>query len=199
MFLDRAGQAIVTYKSGFQIGASPMHLVSAPKPDGSQRELDGIPSGVSTSLGDLLLVDRDAKAILRYDTEGKYLGPFASVNTEHLAINGLDDVAALVRDDKSIVVYDRNAVLLVKIPAKTTAYELRNPVGLAFDALGHLYVLDRGRASVHVFSPQAKFVTTFTIAENAPGAFRQPGALAVDPAGRLYIYDEGAERVQLYH
>lgn len=199
MFLDHDGQPVVTFKSGFQIGASPMRLVTAPKPDGSPRELDGIPSGVATVMGELLLVDRDGKAILRYDTDGKYLGPFASVNTEHIAINGLDDVAAVVRDDKSVVIYDRSGALLVKIPAKTTAYELRNPVSLAFDALGHLYVLDRGRPSVHVFSPQAKFVTTFAIAENAPGAFRQPEALAVDPAGRLYIYDGGAERVQLYH
>ncbi len=199
MFLDRAGQPIVTFKSGFQMGSSPMRLVTAPKPDGSPRELDGIPAGATTSMGALLLVDRDAKAILRYDTEGKYLGPFASVNTEHIAINGLDDVAALVRDDKSIIIFDRTGATLVKIPAKTAAYELRNPVSLTFDALGHLYVLDRGRASVHVFSPQAKFVTSFTIAENAPGAFREPDALAVDPAGRLYIYDGGAERVQLYH
>ena len=88
---------------------------------------------------------------------------------------------------------------MVKIPAKTAAYELRNPVSIAFDALGHLYVLDRGRPSVIVFSPQAKFVTSFAIEQDAPGAFREPGALAVDPAGRLYIYDERAERVQLYH
>jgi outer membrane protein assembly factor BamD (BamD/ComL family) len=199
MFLDRAGQPVVTFKNGFQMGASPMHVVSAPKPDGSPRELDGIPSGASTSMGELLLVDRDARAILRYDTDGKFLGPFASVNTERIAINGLDDVAALVRDDKSVIIYDRTGAVLVKIPARTPAYELRNPVALTFDALGHLYVLDRGRASVHVFSPQAKFVTSFTIADNAPGAFREPGALAVDPAGRLYIYDEGNERVQLYH
>jgi outer membrane protein assembly factor BamD (BamD/ComL family) len=199
MFLDRAGQPVVTFKSGFQIGAAPFRAVTAPKPDGSQRELDGIPSGASTSMGDLLLVDRDGKAILRYDVEGKFLGPFASVNTEHVAINGLDDVAALVRDDKSVIIYDRSGAVLAKIPAKTAAYELRNPVSLTFDTLGHLYVLDRGRAGVYVFSPQAKFITSFTMAENAPGAFRDPGALAVDPAGRLYIYDGGAERVQLYH
>lgn len=199
MFLDREGQPVITFKSGFQVGAAPMRLVTAPKPDGSTRELDGIPSGVSTSMGDLLLVDRVTRAILRYDAEGKYLGPFSSVNTERIAINGLDDVAALVRDDKSIVIYDRTGATLVKIPARSAAYELRNPVSLTFDALGHLYVLDRGRSSVIVFSPQAKFVTSFAIAGNAPGAFREPEALAVDPAGRLYIYDGGAERVQLYH
>lgn len=199
VFLDPAGQPVVTFKSGFQIGTAPMRLVTAPKPDGSPRELGGISSGVSTSFGELLLVDRDGKAIQRYAADGKHLGAFASINTERLAINDLDDVAALGRDDKSITIYDRAGAVVVKIPAKAATYELRNPVALAFDSLGHLYVLDRGRASVHVFSPQAKFITTFAIEPNAPGAFREPLALAVDPAGRLYIYDERAERVQLYH
>jgi hypothetical protein len=200
MFLDAAGQPVVTFKSGFQIGTSPFKAVMAPKPDGSPRELDGIVAGVGTSMGDLLLVDRDNKSIARFNTEGKHLGTFAAVNTEHMAINGLDDVAALVHDDKSIMVYDRTGGVVVKIPAKTTAYELRNPVSMAFDALGHLYVLDRGgKPAVHVFSPQSKFVTSFAIDQTAPGAFREPVALAIDPAGRLYIYDERAERVQLYH
>ena len=130
--------------------------------------------------------------------EGKHLGTFAAVNTEKLAINDLDDVAAIVRDDKSVAIFDRTGAPLVKIPAKGPTYELRNPVGLAFDALGHLYVLDRGRSSVHIFSPQAKWLTSFTLDPNAPGAFREPGAFAVDPAGRLYIYDERLERVLLY-
>jgi TolA-binding protein len=199
MFLDGAGQPVVTFKSAFQVGSAPLKTISAPKPDGSVRELDGILAGVGTSMGELLLVDRDTRSIARFNTEGKHLGTFATVNTERMAINGLDDVAALVREDKSIVLFDRTGATIVKIPAKTAAYELRNPVSLAFDALGHLYVLDRGRPSVIVFSPQAKYVTSFAIEQDAPGAFREPGALAVDPAGRLYIYDERAERVQLYH
>jgi TolA-binding protein len=200
MFVDGAGQPVVTFKSAFQIGAGPVRPVMAPRPDGSGRELDGIPSGAATSMGELLLADRESRSILRFNTEGKHLRTFAAINTDRLAINGLDDVAALGREDKSITIFDRTGAVVVKIPAKTTAYELRTPVSLAFDALGHLYVLDRGgRAGVHVFSPQAKFVTTFSIDPNAPGAFREPVALAVDPAGRLYIYDERAERVQLYH
>lgn len=199
MFLDGSGQPVVTFKSAIQVGTAPIRSISIPKPDGGVRELDGVISGVGTSMGELLLVDRDAKTIARFNAEGKYLGSFASVNADRLAINGLDDVAAIVHDDKSIVIFDRAGAILAKIPAKAAAYELKNPVALAFDALGHLYVLDRGKPSLHVFSPQAKFVTSFTIDPSAAGAFREPVALAVDPAGRLYIYDERSERVQLYH
>ena len=199
LFLDQTGQPVLTFKSAIQVGSGPVKPVTVPKPDGTGRELDGIPAGLATSLGDILLADRDGKAIVRFSADGRHLGAFAAVNAERLAINYLDEVAALVRDEKSVVLLDRAGASLLKIPAKAPAYEFRNPVALAFDPLGHLYVLDRGRpASVHVFSPQAKYVTSFTIDPNAPGAFREPVTLALDPAGRLYIYDERAERVQLY-
>jgi outer membrane protein assembly factor BamD (BamD/ComL family) len=199
MFLDASARPVMTFKSAFQVSAGTPRSVTVPRPDGSARELDGIPSGVETSLGELLLVDRDGRAIVRFSPEGKHLGPFATLAGEHLAINALDDVAALSREDKSVVIFDRAGTVVTKIPAKAATYEMRNPVGLTFDALGHLYVLDRGRAAVHVFSPQAKWLTSFTVDPSAPGAFREPTALAVDPAGRLYIYDERVERVLLYH
>jgi len=198
MFLDAAAQPVVTFKTAFQVGAGPLKSVTVPKPDGSGRELDGIPAGVGTSRGEMLFVDRDAKAIVRFSAEGKHLGTFAALNADRLAINGLDEVAGLMRDDKTVTIFDRVGAVLAKIPAKAATYELRNPVALAYDALGHLYVLDRGRQGVHVFSPQAKWLVTFAIDPNAPGAFREPAALAVDPAGRLYIYDERTESVILY-
>jgi TolA-binding protein len=198
MFLDPAGQPVVTFKSAIQVAGGPMRPVAVPKPDGTGRELDGIDAGVSTSLGDLLLADREGRAIARFGADGKHLGTFAAINAVSLAINDLDEVAAIVRDERSVVMLDRGGANLAKIPPRGQGYEFRNPVAVAFDELGHLYVLDRGRASVHVFSPQAKFVTTFAVDPNAPGAFREPSALAVDPAGRLYIHDERVERVLLY-
>jgi TolA-binding protein len=198
MFLDAVAQPVVLFKSAFQVGGGPLKTVTVPKPDGSGRELDGIPAGVATSGGELLFVDRDAKSIVRFSHDGKHLGTFANLGADRLAINGLDEVAGLVRDDKSVTIFDRAGAVLAKIPAKGATYELRNPVGLAYDPLGHLYVLDRGRGGVHVFTPQAKWLVTFAIEPTAPGAFREPMALALDPAGRLYIYDERTERVLLY-
>ena len=102
-----AGQPVVTFKSAFQVGAAPVHAVSAPKPDGSVRELDGIPAGVGTSMGDAAAGRSRWQGDPALQRRGQAPRPFAPVNTERLAINGLDDVAALVREDKSIVIFDR--------------------------------------------------------------------------------------------
>jgi hypothetical protein len=88
--------------------------------------------------------------------------------------------------------------VLSKIPQKGAGYELDNPVDVAFDVFGHLYVLDRGKASVLVFGPKNRLVTTVTIPEKSPGAFQKAQAFGIDAAGRLFIFDERAQRIQVY-
>lgn len=168
----------------------------APKP---ARPLEEIPAVIALSTGHRLVVDRKERTVVRYAADGRYLGPFVSaINTARLAMNALDDVALIDRDAKAINILDRDGKPLSRILAKGPNYQLDEPVDLAFDRLGHLYVLDRGKASVLVFGPRNRLITTFTIAEKAPGAFTRARSLALDGAGRLYIFDERAKRIQVY-
>jgi hypothetical protein len=113
-------------------------------------------------------------------------------------MNALDDVALIDKDAKAISILDRDGKPLSRILAKGPNYQLDEPVDLAYDRLGYLYVLDRGKASVLVFGPRNRLITNFTIAEKTPGAFTRARALALDQAGRLYIFDERAKRIQVY-
>jgi transcription elongation factor len=115
-----------------------------------------------------------------------------------MAVNRLDDVALIDKDSKAVTIVDRDAKPLVKIQAKGSNYQLDEPVDLTFDQLGHVYLLDRGKASVLVFTAKGRLITTFTIAEKAPGAFTRARALGLDAAGRMFIFDERAKRIQVY-
>jgi hypothetical protein len=108
-----------------------------------------------------------------------------------------DDNVAIAENDR-LFVSDRERRRQSPILRTGADYEIKSVQDLAYDSLGHLYVLDRSRGAVLVFSPAGKFVAKFEPAEKAPGAFRKPSALAVDRAGRLYIYDERAQAVQVY-
>ena len=88
--------------------------------------------------------------------------------------------------------------ILRKIGPKGNGYTLENPVDLAFDVFGHLYVLDREKATVFVFAHDGKLAASFTIAEKSPGAFQRATAIALDSAARLYIFDERTQHVQIY-
>jgi DNA-binding beta-propeller fold protein YncE len=199
-FLDEASRVVFAREGSLhteRIASLPLTVPQvAPKPP---KPLEEIPSVVALSTGHRIVVDKSEKAVIRYTAGGQYLGPFGpQINTERLAVNALDDVAMIDKDAKAINVLDRDGNLLSRLLAKGPNYQLDDPVDLAFDRLGYLYVLDRGKGSVLVFGPRNRLITTFTLPEKAPGAFTRARALGLDPAGRLYIFDERAKRIQVY-
>ncbi len=153
---------------------------------------------MTLSGGDRLVADRKAKTVLRISPAGKFIANFATLNTERLARNEFDDVAMIDRDTKSIVIVDRDGRNLSRIPAKGTAYQLDDPADIAFDGLGHLYVLDSRRAVIHVFAPGGRLVASITAPGKEAGALQKPRAMALDSAGRLYVFDESSQRLQVY-
>src|SRR5258708_3944971 len=90
------------------------------------------------------------------------------------------------RETKSVVIVDRDGKALARIAQKGAGYEFDNPVDLTYDAFGQIYVLDRGRASVFVFGPRNRLLTTITMPEKSPGAFPRASAfgLGKEPEAR---------------
>ena len=199
-FVDEANRVVFSREGALhaeRVASVPLLVPQvAPKPP---KPLEDIPAVIALSTGHRIVVDKSEKAVIRYGPTGQYLGPFVpQINTERLAVNALDDVAMIDKDAKAINVLDRDGKPLSRILAKGPNYQLDEPVDLAYDRLGYLYVLDRGKASVLVFGPRNRLITTFTLPEKAPGAFTRAKALGVDATGRLYIFDERAKRIQVY-
>jgi TolA-binding protein len=199
-FVDDQGRIVFARQAALIAEKAPPAAITVPQPAPKPpRPVEEMPSVVALSTGQRLVVDKKEKDIIRVAPDGTYIGPFLTqLNTERLAINRLDDVAIIDKDGKAIVLADRDGKVLTKIPWKGQNYQFDEPVDVAFDQLGHLYVLDRGKASVHVFGPKNRLITTFTIAEKSPGAFTRARAFTLDATGRLYIFDERSKRIQVY-
>lgn len=83
------------------------------------------------------------------------------------------------------------------------AAQFRNPVGLAVDGSGNVYVADYGNHRIRKISP-AGVVTTFAgsgAAGSSDGTglaaqFRNPNGLALDSAGTLYVADYGNNKIR---
>jgi TolA-binding protein len=199
-FVDDAGRVVYAREASLhteKVASIPIAVPQpAPKP---ARPVEEIPSVVALSTGQRIVVDKKEKTVIRVGANGQYLGPFVSaINTERLATSTLDDVAMIDKDAKAITIVDRDGKPLSKIMSKGANYQFDEPVDLVFDQLGHLYVLDRGKASVYVFGPKNRLITTFTLAEKAPGAFTRARSMGLDAAGRIYIFDERVKRIQVY-
>jgi TolA-binding protein len=197
-FIDEKNRIVLARNSTLVADKGETINLIVPTQAGIPRALEEIPSVIATPKGDRLVSDPKGKTVLRLGADGKYQSIFSSTYYSRLFVTPLDEIAMLDKSTKSITIVDRDGKLQSKLPAKGAGYELDDPIDVAFDALGHMYVLDRGKGSVVVFGAKNKFVATVTMPEKSTGAFTRPAALAVDPAGRLFIFDERAKRIQVY-
>ena len=201
MALDARGRAVAVQRAlVVQEGSrAPAGLVTltVPRADGgAARVLDDLSAIAVLSSGDWLVADRSARAVYRFSSGGKYIGPFASVRAARIAVDASDNVALLDRDSKTVTIHDRSGKAVTRIATKGAGYVLTSPSDLEFDPLGYLYVLDR--ASLQVFAPGGSTPLVTVSDPQAAGGWRDGTALAMDSAARLYIYDDSAERVLVY-
>src|SRR5262249_54543556 len=75
--------------------------------------------------------------------------------------------------------------------ALATDAQLLNPMGMAFDAAGALYVADRDANVVRKIRPDGVIVT----AAGAEGQLRGPFGVAVNADGTIYVSDTGNQRI----
>jgi hypothetical protein len=193
---DERGRMFVVQKTivGRETDKGMARLALTASSSSGPRLLQDMTSGVRLSTGDLLVADREARMVSRFDITGKWLGGFGTGRITRMAVGNSDEVAMLDTESKAVIWTDRTGRALAKIPVRGTGYLLDNPTDLAFDMFQHLYVLDK--TQVVVFAPGGKLVATFT--PDAQSAFKSGTALALDGAARLYIYDDAQERVLVY-
>jgi tripartite motif-containing protein 71 len=74
--------------------------------------------------------------------------------------------------------------------------QLDEPVGMAFDAAGNLWVADRWNNRVQKFSTAGVFLSSVNTSGQINGRFFEPTGIAIDGAGHLYVVDKELSRVQ---
>jgi TolA-binding protein len=195
---DPSGRVVLVQKAALMpVGAKP--LAFSIGAGATAKPLEDITSAVvSWRKHEILIAEAKQKIIARFSPKAEYLGNVANADINRLAIDSQDTIAALSTGNHTISVFTTDGRNVDQVGRGGRALE--EPRDLAFDGLGHLYVLDRRLAAVVIFAPsnRATPLTQFTIAQKNPGAFRKGQALALDPAGRLYIYDADTERIQVY-
>jgi hypothetical protein len=73
-----------------------------------------------------------------------------------------------------------------------------SPTGIATDAAGNVYVVDRDNNRVQVFDSDGHFLAKWGVRGAGLGAFSQPTAVAVGCDGSVYVADTNNNRVQRF-
>jgi TolA-binding protein len=207
--LDAAGNLVVIEIGGVKPVKGNSVPMIMPKPDGSIQPLTKIVSAVQLSNSEWIVMDEDQRFVQRFTEAGKHVNPFAQLRVTRMAINAVDQIAAIDRDQRGIVIVDGSGKTLSRIALKGAGYDLPNPEDVAFDGLGHLYVLDRIAVAVFTPYPAAPAppgatapaapgtyrLQAFSPASQSAGTFRRGRVFTVDEAGTIYLYDDRAQRV----
>jgi TolA-binding protein len=196
-FLGEADRVVVVQRDTLFSDGLPPVSVLIPG-DRNQRRVEDIRAAAALTNGDRLIADRDGRSVVRIRPSGEFVGPFASVNARRLALNRLDDVAIIDDNSRNVVVVDRDGRTLATIQARGANYQIEDPVDLAYDAVGHLYVLDARRSVIHVFGPKYQHLATVSPPAAGEVSLQRPRAFAVDGAGRMFVYDDRSQRIQVY-
>ena len=164
------------------------------------------PMGVAVSVaGDRIYVgETSGKRIARvFDTGGNQVAemlPPVSTGAEHtpvyLAVDPVTtEVYASDRATGAIYVYDANGTYQRSYSPKEPIVGWQ-PLGLAFDATGNLYVTDVAQEPqrIHVFDPTGVEIRTLGL----EAGLSFPNGLAVDPAGNVYVADSNNGRLLVF-
>ena len=86
--------------------------------------------------------------------------------------------------------------------ASAASSQLTQPVALAFDPSGNLYLADRAGNMVRQVAASTHIITGAlsgsASAETGSQVFHQPSAVALDRSGRLYVLDQGTGTVRRF-
>lgn len=164
------------------------------------------PSGLAvTDSGDRIYVtETEGDRVVRmFDAGGKELAvlrPPVETGAEHVPVYvaispTTGDVFVSDRPAGAVYVYNRDGAFQREFrPA--VAIEGWQPLGLAFDGVGNLYVSDLVAAQqVHKFDPAGKLLLSF----GADEGLSFPNGIAVDAAGLVYVTDSNNGRLLVFN
>jgi sugar lactone lactonase YvrE len=76
--------------------------------------------------------------------------------------------------------------------------EFNNPLGVAHDASGNLYVTDSGNNRVQKFSSSGTYITQWGTSGTGNGEFTSMSGIAVDSSNNVYVFDVGNNRIEKF-
>lgn len=201
LLVDAAGEARVVTRNGAQTGRTgePPLAWRAPRGSGTgaAQPLDDVTTACGVKGGEVIVADRRARTVQRFAADGRLIGPFVAGGgaVSRCAASARGDVALLDREGKTVTVLDAQGKTRYRLTARGEGYQLDAPIDIAFDVVGHLYVLDRLAATVWIFDPSGAPFGRLVSPAAGDNAFPEPTAFAVDELGHLWIYGDRLHRV----
>lgn len=160
-------------------------------------ELSRIIDAVFTNDDTWIVLDRRNTNIFVFDSDGSFSNTIPAPlpnGDEKLLKHAYGGCWILSPSSRQIITFETNPV--VKIPFNGPGYNLYEPVNIATDWFGHLYVLNRNK-TVTIFSPRGVWLKTVNL--DPKGDFlRVPTGISIGLNGSIFIADRRHHEIFCY-
>ena len=166
------------------------------------------PSAAAVDSQDRVYVfQRAGPPVLVFDRDGYFLDAWPRRSGEledahHIYVSADDHVYLADRDAHQVLRYTTRGELVKTLGTRyraATQAPFNHPSDIAASPEGDLYVSDGyGNSSVHRFSADGEYISSFGSPGSGPGQFRVPHSLSVAADGRVFVCDRENDRVQVF-
>jgi tripartite motif-containing protein 71 len=181
----------------------------------------GIPGIALDGHGNLYVAELDDNLIYKYSTSGKLLaqwggpgaGPGQLGRPDKLAFDALGNLYVTEVSPISAGTEGGNSRIQKFSPTGTPLAhwgtygsapgQFNNPIGIAVDQLGEIYVAEEGGVRIQKLSATGQPITQWGTRGSGPGQFNVPYDLALDASGNVYVsepgpFEPGNDRIQKF-
>ena len=140
--------------------------------------------------GEFWVMDRSLDGIIKLDADGHFLGrklELSADGDEVICPVPTGGTWVLSPDQKCVFIYDHNGELSGKLKSAGAGYNLLQPIDIAVDQFGHMYILDKKLKNIMVFNSNLHKIAEFKLTKYG---ITSPLSMAVAPDGSLFIADK---------
>lgn len=171
------------------------------------------PVDISISEGQLYVVDDGNDRVEEFSPNGKYLDSIGTPGTElgqftephGIATNPTTgDLYVTDFNEARIQEFSPDGKFLTQWETWGKTHEVSNPVGIAINSTGELYISDRYAGQVTAWTlpetggAQLRYSDTFGSSGTGEGQLKEPYAVSMDGEGNLWISDHNNNRVEKF-
>ena len=166
------------------------------------------PSSAAVDSQDRVYVfQRAGPPVVVFDRDGYFLDawprrPGALEDAHHVYVSPDDHIFLADRDSHQVLKYTPDGRLVMALGTRHRAESqapFNHPTDTAVSPSGDIYVSDGyGNSSVHRFSSDGRYISSFGSPGTGPGQFKVPHSLRVSSDGRVFVCDRENNRVQVF-